>query len=238
MSQDRPTNMIMTTASDDYVEGRSARKRRAVIEAATKLFLQNGYLGTNMDEVANVARVSKQTVYKQFSNKESLFIEIVTSLANAASNAVHNAVPRFVDGADLTEYLCDYAYRQLRVVLTPQLMQLRRMVIGEVGRFPELGTNLYESGPKRAMAAFAATLSNLAKQGLLSIEDPANAASHFNWLIMSAPVNQVMLLGDRAIPNGAQLRRHAEQGVRVFLAAYGTKGLLSLKRGRTRHPRS
>jgi len=217
--------MMMTIASDDHVEGRSTRKRRAVIEAATKLFLQNGYLGTNMDEVANVARVSKQTVYKQFSNKESLFIEIVTSMVNTASDAVHNAVPRFVDGADLAEYLRDHAYRQLQVVLTPRLMQLRRMVIGEVVRFPELGTNLYESGPKRAMAAFAATLSNLAERGLLSIEEPADAASHFNWLIMSAPVNQAMLLGDRAIPNATQLRRHAEQGVRVFLAAYGTKKL-------------
>jgi TetR/AcrR family transcriptional regulator, mexJK operon transcriptional repressor len=231
-------NMITTPAADDRSTGRSARKRRAVIEAATKLFLQNGYLGTNMDEVANVARVSKQTVYKQFSNKEALFIEIVTSLVNAASDAVHNAVPRFVDGADLTKYLRDYAFQQLQVVLTPRLMQLRRMVIGEVGRFPELGMKLYESGPKRAMEAFAATLSSLAERGLLSIEEPADAASHFNWLIMSAPVNQAMLLGDRAIPKGAQLRRHAEQGVRVFLAAYGTKGLRSLKRGATRHPRS
>src|SRR5215472_14803554 len=128
-------NVMAATVSDDQVERRSARKRRAIVEAATKLFLQSGYLGTNMDEVANLARVSKQTVYKQFSSKETLFIEIVTSMVNAGSNAV----PRFVDGADLHEYLCDYAYRQLRVVLTPPLMQLRRMVIGEVGRFPELG---------------------------------------------------------------------------------------------------
>jgi TetR/AcrR family transcriptional regulator, mexJK operon transcriptional repressor len=207
--------------SDNDQAGRSARKRRAILEAATELFLRNGYLGTNMDEVADLASVSKQTVYKQFSSKETLFIEIVTSMVNAGSDAVHNAVPRFVDGDDLAEYLCHYAYRQLQVVLTPKLMQLRRMVIGEVGRFPELGRNLYESGPKRAMAAFAATLSDLTEQGLLSIEDPETAASQFNWLVMSAPLNEVMLLGDNAIPNRAQLRRHAQQGVRIFLAAYG-----------------
>ena len=231
-------NMLAATVSDDQLERRSARKRRAIVEAATKLFLQSGYLGTNMDEVANLACVSKQTVYKQFSSKEALFIEIVTSMVNAGSDAVHHAVPRFVDGADLAEYLCDYAYRQLRVVLTPQLMQLRRMVIGEVGRFPELGANLYEAGPKRAMAAFAATLSDLAERRLLSIKDPANAASHFNWLIMSAPVNEAMLLGDRAIPNRARLRRHAEQGVRVFLAAYGTGKKLPVRSGPARRPRS
>jgi TetR/AcrR family transcriptional repressor of mexJK operon len=216
-------NVTTTIGTDEEVAGRSERKRQGILVAATELFLRDGYLGTNMDEVANLARVSKQTVYKQFSSKEALFIEIVTRMTNAGSDAVHNAVPPFVDGGDLAQYLRDYAYRQLRVVLTPKLMQLRRMVIGEVGRFPELGRNLYEAGPKRAMAAFAATLSNFGERGLLSIEDPATAASHFNWLVMSAPLNQVMLLGDNAIPSRAQLRRHAEQGVRIFLAAYGKR---------------
>ena len=55
------------------LESRSARKRRAIVEAATTLFLENGYRGTSMDQIAAVARVSKQTVYKHFSDKEALF---------------------------------------------------------------------------------------------------------------------------------------------------------------------
>jgi len=207
----------------DEKEGRTSRKRRAIVGAATELFLRNGYLGTNMDQVADLARVSKQTVYKHFSSKKTLFIEIVTNITNAGSDAVHSAAPRFIDGSDLAEYLLGYACRQLEVVLTPRLMQLRRMVIGEVGRFPELGRSLYEAGPKRAMAAFAATLSDLASRDLLSIEDPKMAAAHFNWLIMAAPLNEAMLLGDEALPSRTRLRRHAEQGVRVFLAAYRKK---------------
>ena len=57
---------------------RSARKRQAILEAATEIFLINGYLGTNMDEIAGRSAVSKQTVYKHFSSKEALFIEIVS----------------------------------------------------------------------------------------------------------------------------------------------------------------
>lgn len=205
----------------DEEERRTSRKRRAIADAATELFLRNGYLGTNMDQVAELARVSKQTVYQHFSNKKTLFIEIVTGLTNAGSDAVHNTAPRFLEGSDLAEYLLRYACRQLEVVLTPQLMQLRRMVIGEVGRFPELGKSLYEAGPKRAMAAFAETLADLASRGLLSIEDPKTAAADFNWLIMAGPLNEAMLLGDDAIPSRTRLRRYAEQGVRVFLAAYG-----------------
>ena len=50
---------------------------------------------------------------------------------------------------------------------------------------------------------------------------PGAAASQLNWLIMAAPLNQAMLPGDAAIPRPAQLRAHAVQAVRVFLAAYG-----------------
>ena len=66
----------------------------------------------------------------------------------------------------------NYAYRQLTVVLTPRIMQLRRLVIGEVSRFPDLAKVLYERGPKRAMAALAATFERLADRGLLAIDDP------------------------------------------------------------------
>ena len=58
---------------------------------------------------------------------------------------------------------------------------------------------------------------------LLAIEDPSVAASHFNWLIMADPLNRAMLLGDDAIPAGTARRRHVAKGVRVFLAAYGTR---------------
>ena len=50
-----------------------------------------------------------------------------------------------------------------------------------------------------------------------------DAATHFNWLIMAAPVNKVMLLGDNAIPKPAALRRHAAECVRIFLAAFENK---------------
>ena len=56
---------------------RSARKRQAILDAATDVFLRDGYLGTNMDEIAALSEVSKQTVYKHFASKEALFIEIV-----------------------------------------------------------------------------------------------------------------------------------------------------------------
>jgi AcrR family transcriptional regulator len=219
---------VANLASSKTQEGtnasnRSARKRKAVLDAATEVFLKSGYLGTNMDEIAALSGVSKQTVYKHFASKEALFIEIVTSMTDNAGDVVRNEVAELDEGGDVAEYLVDYAYRQLKVVLTPRIMQLRRLVIGEVSRFPELAKVLYERGPARALATLGAMFERLAARGLLTIEDPAVAASHFNWLVMSAPLNQAMLLGDEAIPKPAELRRHAAEGVRVFLAAYGRR---------------
>ena len=203
--------------------GRTARKRKAILDAATTVFLRSGYLGSSMDEIALLADVSKQTIYKQFTSKEALFVKIVTDMTGDASDVVHGVIPELAPGDDLSAYLEAYAYRQLCVVLTPRLMQLRRVVIGEAGRFPELGKALYEGGPQRAMAAMATAFRRLADRGLLKIDDVAAAASHFNWLVMSAPLNQAMLLGDAGIPKPAALRHHATDAVRIFLAAYGKR---------------
>jgi TetR/AcrR family transcriptional regulator, mexJK operon transcriptional repressor len=204
-------------------QGRSAQKRRAILDAATEVFLKSGYLGTNMDEIAALSGVSKQTVYKHFSSKEALFVEIVSSMTNNAGDLVHNDAPSLKGDGELADYLRDYAYKQLSVVLAPRIMQLRRLVIGEVSRFPELAKVLYERGPLRAMKTLAGIFEQLAARGLLKAGDPMLAASHFNWLVMSDALNLAMLLGDDAIPKPAELKRQAEEGVRVFLAAYGVR---------------
>jgi TetR/AcrR family transcriptional regulator, mexJK operon transcriptional repressor len=199
-------------------ETRSARKRRAIMDAATSVFLQKGYLGTSMDEVAALAAVSKQTVYKHFADKHSLFSEIVTGTVDEAGDRVHAEVLQLADSGDVEADLRDLARRQLALVMQPRVLQLRRLVIGEAGRFPELGRTFYERGPGRTLQALAAAFTRLAEQHKLALDDPALAAEHFNWLVMSIPLNRAMLLGDDEQPD---LDRYADAGVRVFLAAYG-----------------
>jgi TetR/AcrR family transcriptional regulator, mexJK operon transcriptional repressor len=52
---------------------------------------------------------------------------------------VHDEVPDPAAAHELPRFLENYAERQLNAVLTPRILQLRRLVIGEVARFPELG---------------------------------------------------------------------------------------------------
>ncbi|MBX3144198.1 MAG: TetR/AcrR family transcriptional regulator [Trueperaceae bacterium] len=221
-AKDGPIDMTRPPSTDP-AQSRSSRKRQAILAAATEAFLQGGYLGTNMDEVAALSGVSKQTIYSHFGNKEALFVEIVTGMTLEAGDRVHEAIPHFEDEADASEYLLRYADLQLEIVLTPRLMQLRRLVIGEAHRFPELGKALFENGPKRSMATLEAAIKDFARRGMLDVEDAALAAGQLNWLIMSTPLNLAMLLGDAGIPSPEELRRYAAQGVATFLAAYGKR---------------
>ena len=202
---------------------RTELKQKAILEAATELFLRQGFPGTNMDDVATHAGVSKQTVYAQFESKETLFVAMVRSLTHAAGDKVQHAMVVLPKGTTLTDHLIAYAMRQLEVARTPQLMQLRRLVIAEAERFPELGKSVYENGPGRAIAGLAAAFADWAERGLLRVPDAQMAASNFNWLIMGEPVNRAMLLGDAGVPSAPALRRHAQEAVRVFMAAYGPK---------------
>jgi TetR/AcrR family transcriptional regulator, mexJK operon transcriptional repressor len=207
----------------DTDERQSTRKRRAILEAATTAFLRSGYLGTSMDEIAASAGVSKQTVYKHFADKEHLFSEIVTSTVNEASDPVYDEVRKLQDSGDLESDLRDLARRQLEMVMQPKLMQLRRLVIGEVARFPELGQSFYDRGQGRTIPALAKAFEQLAARGVLDLDDPLLAAQHFNWLVMSAPINRAMLLGHDESPSPAELDRYAKGGARAFLAAYGRR---------------
>ena len=202
-------------------ESRSDHKRHTILDAARALFLQHGYVGTSMDDVAAHAHVSKQTVYKHFGDKRRMFVELLTGDMAGADDTVAGlaaAVPTSDDpAADLRAFARGYVVS----VMAPHLVRLRRVVIGEAERFPEIAKAWYDSGPAQAYALFAEWFEALDARGLLRVDDPLLAAQQFNWLILSVPLNAAMA-GPLVEPMPeAELHRHADAAVRVFLAAYG-----------------
>jgi TetR/AcrR family transcriptional regulator, mexJK operon transcriptional repressor len=202
---------------------RSMRKRRAIMEAATDAFLANGYSRTTMDEVARRANVSKQTVYMHFGDKERLLSAIVMAIVTATGDSVDEPIAALGSSEHLEADLRDHARRQLVGVLQPRPMQLRRLVIAEALTFPALGRAFYELAPGRTIAELAAAFERLAARGLLDIDDPTRAATDFNWLIMSEPLNRAMLLGEDGPPDDAAVTEWANHAVHTFLAAYGAR---------------
>src|SRR2546427_7204820 len=125
----------MATEADDR---QSTRKRKAIIGAATTTFLQKGYLGTSMDEIAALAGVSKQTVYTHFADKQRLFTELVLGNTERVDDFVDDLTDLLQDPDDLERDLGKLARRYVTSVVRPEVLQLRRLVIGEAGRVADL----------------------------------------------------------------------------------------------------
>ena len=200
---------------------RSALKRQAIMAAATRLFLASGYQGTSMDDIAALAEVSKQTVYKNFADKQHLFSDIVLGAAARADDFVRLLPDVLAEAGDLDAGLRTLARRYLATVMQPQLLRLRRLVVSEADRFPDLAREYYKLVPEHVMAALAAHFAVLADAGRLRIDDPLLAARHYAFLVLGLPLDKAMFLGADHGLTAADLDRVADAAVDVFLTFYG-----------------
>ena len=203
--------------------GRSERRRQAIIQAAAEVFVRHGYLGATTDEVAARASVSKQTLYKHFGDKQHLFAEIIldttVQLVDGLSDAVASTLQ---DAQDVRQALRDVANGWVRGLLQPEVLRLRRLVIAEADRFPEVGRAWFDRGFERTLVILGEAMRRLADRGLLhNLSDPTLAAYQFAGLVMYQPMNQVMFAGTDALPPADKLNRIADSAVEMFLATYG-----------------
>jgi TetR/AcrR family transcriptional regulator, mexJK operon transcriptional repressor len=203
--------------------GRSERRRQAIVQAAIEVFLRHGYLGATTDEVAARASVSKQTLYKHFADKQHLFAEIILDTTVQVVDGLSNAVASTLqDAQDVRKALRDLADGFLRGLLQPDVLRLRRLVIAEADRFPEVGRAWFDRGFDRSLVILGEAMRCLADRGLLhNLGDPTLAAYQFAGLVMYQPMNQVMFAGTDALPPADKLNGIADSAVEMFLATYG-----------------
>lgn len=209
--------------SERAKDTRSERKHRSITEAATQIFLTQGYTRTSMDDIARRAQVSKQTVYQHFNSKEQLLTHVVTTIIATAGERADAPIAGLAESVDLDADLRFYAREQLTAVIQPMPMQLRRLVIAEAHTFPELGRLFHELGPKSAVDQLAKVLIRLHERRVLNIKNPRLAATDLNWLIMAEPLNNAMLLGSDTPPTKRQINTWADHATTTFLAAYRTR---------------
>jgi TetR/AcrR family transcriptional repressor of mexJK operon len=217
------TDDVFAGASEST--GRSAVKRRAILAEATALFLRHGFRGTSMDEVASAAGVSKQTIYKQFSDKHSLFREIVEGVARNADTIVRRITDAFGDEPastreSLQARLTDVARGYLDGVLQPNVLSLRRLIIAEVEQFPDLAESYFRQAPERGIEIIAERLAPYRDAGLLRADDLRLAATHFAYLALAPALDRAMFMPS-TLPTTAEREQLAAAAARTFLAAYG-----------------
>jgi TetR/AcrR family transcriptional regulator, mexJK operon transcriptional repressor len=202
---------------------RSDQRQQAIVDAATEVFLEHGYLGATTDEVAARASVSKQTLYKRFADKHALFAEVILDTTVNVVEGLAGAVTRRLENADdVPAALRGLAEEWMSGLLRPDVVRLRRLVIAEADRFPEIGKAWYDRGFGPALSILGGALVRLADRGLLrSLADPTLAAYQFAGLVMYQPMNQAMFAGTAEVPAAEELSRIADSAVGVFLSAYG-----------------
>ncbi len=193
------------------------------MQAATSVFVAKGYDGTSMEEIATKAGVSKQTIYKHFSDKDNLFAEIVLATTRQVDNVVGLVAHSLNDTKDLTRDMERLARAFLEALMNEELLQVRRLVIANAERMPSLGRDWYDQGFGRVLEMLAACFKKLADKKYLRIEDPLLAANHFSGVLLWIPINEAMFTGNNRPRKKAELDRLAAAAARTFLAAYGAR---------------
>jgi TetR/AcrR family transcriptional regulator, mexJK operon transcriptional repressor len=177
-----------------------------VLDAATDLFLRDGYGATSLEAVAAAAGVSKRTLYARFSGKAALLQVVVARL-------VTNWLPAFDaeigQGGGLHDTLLGAARVMLVTALTPQALGLYRLIVAEIGRFPELALIMREAHAGAGTERLATVMT------AAGVTDPVWAAEQFMALVLSVPQRRGLGLGSPLDKAGQEM--WARRAVDLFL---------------------
>jgi TetR/AcrR family transcriptional repressor of mexJK operon len=201
---------------------RVVRSRAAVVEAARTLFLRKGYAGTTMEEIAALAGLTKRTVYNNYADKDALFTEIVADViayAGAFARGLREDLTAGVTAANLPAVLDDLGRRLALGIVRPEVVALRRLLIGEAREFPALAKDYFDRAPGQVLDALASGFERLGRMGLLQVPDARRAAAQFAYLVAGEPLDRAVLVG--TIPAREFVIMCAREGVRTFLARFG-----------------
>ncbi|GLS32549.1 transcriptional regulator, TetR family [Mesorhizobium albiziae] len=192
---------------------RSKSRRQTLLEAAAKVFFEQGYAATSIDAIIERAGGSKRNIYNEFGNKEGLFSAIVTE---SADKVLSTLVIDEIEEHDLRQTLTVFGQHLMAVYMSPALIGIYRIAVTEANRFPDLVKSFYEQGPSRATSRLAEVLEGAKQRGEIRADDCLQVADHFVGMIRGNLHLQVVL-GLRAPPSEEEARKAVGSAVGVFL---------------------
>ena len=198
------------------------RKRDLIRKAALAVFLQHGYAGTSIDLILDASGVSRQTLYNHFGGKEELFLAVIGAMLDDLLGELAEHVDEFAlgDTEDLAGDLIGLGVAWVELMLQPDFVALRRLVIGEAANFPQLAKVWQERGPRRLHDRLLRAFGRLAGRGLLDLADPVVTTELFAHSVTMLPGHFAMLQADIA-PDKETTDRYVTAAVQMFLARYG-----------------
>lgn len=193
-------------------------KRRAILEAAARLFLERGFTATSMDAIAEAAPVSKPTLYSHFKDKSDLFGAVVNG---RCCSLMHSLYEHTSAEEDLETSLRAIAGSFFDLIYACDAISLYRIIISELKQFPALGQTLYDGGPTKVLALLSAYFEQQNKKGILEIGDPEMAANLFVSML-KGDYHMQCLLGIRQSVTLDERMRIIDSVVTLFMDGYCT----------------
>ena len=193
-------------------------KRRQILDGARKVFMDLGFDGASMGEIARSAGVSKGTLYVYFDDKNRLFEAIVEEEALEQGKVAFNFDPE----RDVTTTLMEFGQAYIQLLCRPGGGSATRTVMAIAERMPEVGRRFYNNVIALTIARLAAYLDERATAGDLEIKDRQLAATQFMQLCQ-ASLFMPFIFQAAPAPSAERIAEVVASATRMFLAAYQTK---------------
>ncbi|MGL5939268.1 MAG: TetR/AcrR family transcriptional regulator [Waterburya sp.] len=170
-------------------------KREQILQGAMKVFLQHGYAGASMDRVAEVAKVSKNTIYNHFQDKEGLFTALIEQITTNRFQIVFGSVPLKGEPAVVLRQIAE---KLLSVILPDrEYICFLRLLIAESERFPKLAQLFISHLPKKVLSILGEYFRSHPE---LKLPNPEATARIFMSSLMGYVLTQEILQGKEIIP--------------------------------------
>lgn len=196
---------------------RDKAKHEAILKAAAKLFLKNGYTSTSMDAIAATARVTKQTVYSHYKSKDALFTHMVADLCER--HTPQEALLPDAGGRPAGDLLYAVGLSFMNMMTSPAGLAATRLVISEANTHPKLAMRYYEGNTQRMTEMLSTLLDRLNQRGDFSIADTRSAASHF-FALLKGRYYLRMLLNIKPVPEPREKTAHVKEVAAIFMKLY------------------
>lgn len=186
-------------------------RRAAILDSAEAVFLDRGYADSTMTDLAGAAGMSRKTLYSFYTSKEELFSAVISERTRLAVPPLSQAMLQ----SPLDHVLNDIVGQITRYVLSPQQINMVRLVISESARSAAVAAEFYWEGVQRGSAALSQLLAVKAAEGTLDIDDPVVAARSLAHMAFG-DLQLAMLLGAQS-PSPAEIDHRVALSVRLFL---------------------
>ncbi len=205
--------------------GLAGQVEERILDAAGRVFLERGFRGASVDEIAEAACAGKPTIYARFPGKQALFSAVIERLVSRNTSLDPFSCP----GGSIEQRLDALAAIILTRLLSPETIGLIRVAVAEARRFPDLATSVSRMGRERPTQAVARVFGELAATGDIGASPafapeklPETARRFLDLVVL--PMLVRALFGEDLAGLRAEIGPHAARTVAFFLAACGHGG--------------